>query len=62
MLIEFFTKHNKLLIVMVILAIFGVWSIIVNIILTVNQLQHCDVFLSDGMMSMISMMCNIFGQ
>lgn len=62
MLIEFFTKHNKLLIVMVILAIFGVWSIIVNIILTVNQLQHCDVFSSDGMMSMISMMCNIFGQ
>lgn len=46
---------------MVILALFGVWSIIGSIIRTVNQLQHCDIFLSEGMMSMTSMMCNIFG-
>ena len=31
MLIEFFAKHNKLLVVMVIRALFGIWSIMLMI-------------------------------
>jgi len=62
LLIEFFTKHNKLLIVMVILALFGVWGIVGNLIQIVVQLQHCNMFSSDGMVSIISIICSIFGQ
>ena len=62
MLIGFFNKHSKLLVVMVILALFGIWSIIGNLVRFVVQLQHCDVFSSEGMMSLTSLMCYIFGQ
>jgi len=61
MLIEFFSKHNKLLIVMMILAIFGVWNIAGDLIGIMIQLQHCDIFLSEGTKSITSIICDIFG-
>jgi hypothetical protein len=62
MLIEFFSKHNKLLIVMVILALFGIWNIVGDLASIVIQLQHCDVFSSNEMTSTVSIVCYIFGQ
>jgi len=62
MLIEFFTKHNKLLIVMVILAIFGIWRVGVNLLQILIQLQYCDIFSSEGTTSATFMICYILGQ
>ena len=62
MLIEFFIKHNKLLIIMVILALIGIWSIAGDLISIVVQLQHCDAFSSEGTISSISIICDILGQ
>ena len=62
MLIEFFGKHNKLLIVTVILALFGIWNVAGDLASIIIQLQHCDAFSSDGMASTISIVCHIFGQ
>ena len=62
MLIEFFTKHKKLLIVMLVLAVIGIWSVAVNLIRILIQLQYCDIFSSEGITSMTSVICYILGQ
>ena len=62
MLIEFFSKHHKLLVVTVILAIIGMWSIVIDIVSVTVQLQHCNIFSSEDTKSMISIICYIFGQ
>jgi len=47
---------------MVILALFGMWSIVGNLMRFGGQLQHCKEFSSEGMTSTISIICYIFGQ
>ena len=62
MLIEFFNKHNKLLVLMVALAVIGIWSIIGDVVSIIIQIQHCNLFSSEATKSMISFVCYIFEQ
>ncbi|WP_316504819.1 hypothetical protein [Nitrosopumilus sp.] len=62
MLIEFFTKHNKLLAAVVILASIGTWSIVGNVVAIVVGLQHCDLFSDEETRSIIPIICYVLGQ